>query len=467
LKGREFVSTLEAKRYPITATQWHPEKPAFEFVGVEGMEIPHSQEAIAIGQHMAMNFVAKARQNAHRFTSLLAEEYALLDKLSTTVDPRHFFGQIYMIGIEGQHQYNEQSRDAHLVQYSETESLGLVGHDWLPMSIEVEMVECPWMASPVSKLLGAETVSMRSDSDVAKWLNLTGSIIQESLRQEPMSEVLLQRTSRVKQLRSFHVKDGHDDEGTLYQWNWEPEKSGKMELELSSPANLSEEDAKFAINLTKSFVGKFTGVQYSSFQSHVYASCLRSDDRIVGLLLLWEKFHNALHKLIQLRWRGPDFARNLSVGNPELLSSLQSRWANGTSEESLEDLFRSHEPDIRHLRGDRDGFRNFAVNVCHLLNINCCRNCPKNDVKKFGALEFRMFNTEFGSPMRLSIMLFQRMVQRSCNVPLAELRRMTLNLGGEPAADATDLFEFLGMDASAMQSAFFQSGAERYLWHCS
>jgi len=225
---------------------------------------------------------------------------------------------------------------------------------------------------------------------------------------------------------------------------------------------------KFAINVSKRLVGKFTGVEYSSLQSHVEARCLLSEDRVVGLLLLWEKYHDALQNLIQLRWRGPDFARNLSAGNPELLRGLQQAWTSCTSvgKQQLEQLFHSHESKIRNIKDERDGFRNFGINVCHLLNISCCMDCPKNETPKFGAVEFRMFNTEFASPMRLAMMLFQRMVQRSCAAPLSVLKNMTLNSGAQGAANADELFEFLDMNATIMRHAFEQSGAERWLWFC-
>ena len=45
----EYVSSAEHKRYPFFATQWHPEKPPFEF----GMhEIPHTLEAVLVSQHL-------------------------------------------------------------------------------------------------------------------------------------------------------------------------------------------------------------------------------------------------------------------------------------------------------------------------------------------------------------------------------------------------------------------------------
>lgn len=60
--GTRYISTSEHKTYPFTATQWHPEKPPFEF----GMkEIPHSMDAIRVSQHLANVFVDAARRSRH------------------------------------------------------------------------------------------------------------------------------------------------------------------------------------------------------------------------------------------------------------------------------------------------------------------------------------------------------------------------------------------------------------------
>ena len=68
--GVEYVATAEHKRYPFFATQWHGEKPASEF----GMaEVPHSLDAILVGQHLANVFVDAARRSSHAFTSLEEE----------------------------------------------------------------------------------------------------------------------------------------------------------------------------------------------------------------------------------------------------------------------------------------------------------------------------------------------------------------------------------------------------------
>ena len=45
----EYVSTIEHQRLPFFGTQWHPEKPPFEF---SDNTIPHSHEAIAVSQHL-------------------------------------------------------------------------------------------------------------------------------------------------------------------------------------------------------------------------------------------------------------------------------------------------------------------------------------------------------------------------------------------------------------------------------
>lgn len=73
-KGLEYISTMEMKNYPFTGTQWHPEKPPFEF-GME--EVPHSLDAIRIGQHITNTFMELARQSSHRPESH-EEELAML-----------------------------------------------------------------------------------------------------------------------------------------------------------------------------------------------------------------------------------------------------------------------------------------------------------------------------------------------------------------------------------------------------
>jgi len=99
--GNAFVSTVEARRYPITATQWHPEKNNFEWGGVGALgqaAIPHSPSAVLLSQYVANDLVARARASPRRFATTQAEKKALIyaqgaGRIET--DPNGYFEQIY------------------------------------------------------------------------------------------------------------------------------------------------------------------------------------------------------------------------------------------------------------------------------------------------------------------------------------------------------------------------------------
>eukprot|EP00798_Chlamydomonas_sp_ICE-L_P016022 gene16022-22160_t len=69
--GEPYVSTLESPSYPITATQWHPEKNAFEWA--TNLNIPHSPEA-EVGNF----FATEARKNQHKSDTLKEEQDMLI-----------------------------------------------------------------------------------------------------------------------------------------------------------------------------------------------------------------------------------------------------------------------------------------------------------------------------------------------------------------------------------------------------
>lgn len=71
----KFVSTMEAYDFPIYATQWHPEKNAFEWTRPY---IPHTPSAIKTTFYMANFFVNEARKSFHSFASTEEEEKALI-----------------------------------------------------------------------------------------------------------------------------------------------------------------------------------------------------------------------------------------------------------------------------------------------------------------------------------------------------------------------------------------------------
>ncbi|XP_031551380.1 gamma-glutamyl hydrolase-like [Actinia tenebrosa] len=81
-KGIEYVSTIEGIKYPIFGVQWHPEKNQFEWSTKES--IPHSTDAIHLGQYMANFLVDQARMNDHHFPSQDKEDAALIYNYNPT-----------------------------------------------------------------------------------------------------------------------------------------------------------------------------------------------------------------------------------------------------------------------------------------------------------------------------------------------------------------------------------------------
>ncbi|KAJ7386770.1 hypothetical protein OS493_006795 [Desmophyllum pertusum] len=75
-KGKTFISSMEARTYPIYMLHWHPAKPQFEWSEVK--YIRHTQEAILAGQYFADLFVNQARLSSHRFPSRKEEKAALI-----------------------------------------------------------------------------------------------------------------------------------------------------------------------------------------------------------------------------------------------------------------------------------------------------------------------------------------------------------------------------------------------------
>jgi gamma-glutamyl hydrolase len=86
--GREFVSSAEAKDAPIYTTQFHPEKPAYEFY--PGYAIPHSDHAIHANAWTARFFVNESRKNSRSFATVEDENAALIygtPPIFTAADP--------------------------------------------------------------------------------------------------------------------------------------------------------------------------------------------------------------------------------------------------------------------------------------------------------------------------------------------------------------------------------------------
>ena len=90
--GTEFVASIEAKKYPIYATQFHPEKPSS--LWAEGYKINHSWQSIMNNGHFGEYFVSLARQNNNTFGSYT--DYQKYDISNYDTEQTTSMGLIYV-----------------------------------------------------------------------------------------------------------------------------------------------------------------------------------------------------------------------------------------------------------------------------------------------------------------------------------------------------------------------------------
>eukprot|EP01105_Mastigella_eilhardi_P010367 TRINITY_DN2415_c0_g1_i1.p1 TRINITY_DN2415_c0_g1~~TRINITY_DN2415_c0_g1_i1.p1 ORF type:complete len:322 (+),score=77.17 TRINITY_DN2415_c0_g1_i1:25-990(+) len=97
-QGLEFVSTMEAVKYPIYGVQWHPEKPLFEWRVDEAMN--HDATSVAANSYTTQFLVSEARKSNHSFPSQDAESAALIYNYQPvyTADLDSDYQQCYFFG---------------------------------------------------------------------------------------------------------------------------------------------------------------------------------------------------------------------------------------------------------------------------------------------------------------------------------------------------------------------------------
>merc|ERR1712179_420906 len=100
--GREFISTIEARKYPFYGVQWHPEKNNFEHTTLYS-QLPNSANGVLVAQYTANFFVNEARKNLHKFPSKEMEENSLIYNYNPIYSARKYsngtlvhFEQIYI-----------------------------------------------------------------------------------------------------------------------------------------------------------------------------------------------------------------------------------------------------------------------------------------------------------------------------------------------------------------------------------
>ncbi len=92
LDGLPFVAAWEHAHYPIFASQFHPERPAFEWDPAV-MATPHTVEAVIVGQAIGNSFVEQARQSYNKFPNTDQEDAMLIYNFPVTYtesDDFHF-----------------------------------------------------------------------------------------------------------------------------------------------------------------------------------------------------------------------------------------------------------------------------------------------------------------------------------------------------------------------------------------
>jgi len=243
----------------------------------------------------------------------------------------------------------------------------------------------------------------------------------------------------------FKVKKKSDSKS----WKWELEKNIKGKpymFEASSPQGLRENETEIAIAqsdilnqyFSKHPSKKALGGKPNPWEDdppglhvHVMSKCLLEDvRRLVAVLLIWERFDEAIYRLTgtTLHTGAASLkAASVSKKSKVILDHLftyitKDGWSDHEHEE-LGSFFMKHESasDMDGDKTDADGFRRFEVNVCHLLHVKCAHKLPqKNRVPKFGALEFRGFDPNVGEPLRLIILLVERLVQFACTSSLGD-----------------------------------------------
>lgn len=348
--------------------------------------------------------------------------------------------------------------------------IGLSGQPWLPMSMEIEF----FSADPAVTKALAISILNNSDSAAATLLlhlpdtmqkvlddlaGQLGGIVKSQATEAAMSAKV--------ELNTVLLKHSHDEALSQHVWLFERENARGM-LELSSPIDLLENEADFVVGVWSN--QKFTSLFSTgeSFHVHVDARCLLQEERrTLGLILIWERFYDAVASLTQVKRPGvKSYAAKLADKNPELLQHLQNQWTNPRDNpEPLKHIFKRFENQTTFGQTvgwplapstERDGYRNCGMNVCHLLEVDCCQNCSKNLVPKFGGIEFRLFDASFDRERnRHYLALVQRLVQSSCSANLDSIDDLISSPQTSTVAnDASKLLKFLQLDVLEFQSRF-------------
>jgi len=317
-------------------------------------------------------------------------------------------------------------------------SIGVKGQEWLPVAYEIE-------------------VYYRHPDE--EWTAMTQHV-RDKFKVETSGEC---------PDRMFAISPSSSDMATSWVMDKEsPRADGTTMWEISSPYDLTEEETELSCRQTHMLSDFYKKPAESNplperrpgLHVHVGSKCLTKDAseerRLVALLLVWDKYFVAILVLTKssLHAKEHKFAETIKKKNGALFDYLwdyvnETGFKAAKGVKSLTDKFVELEPQSGSPGDPHDGYRRFAANVCHLLDVKCGHHYPeKNQVKKFGALEFRGFDAALGELARFIIMIVQRFVQSFCHKSIEDLHKVLVAGDGdrkEPSNDVRRLLEFLGL----------------------
>lgn len=326
---------------------------------------------------------------------------------------------------------------------NESKSVGFAGRDWLPIGIEIEFRQRDSNNEPVKQKPSQKHLKFVTRPLLEKALNQDLSQNGNSFLESALSD-------GIGELLHVQIRNDHHQKGYLYApsikaWQLSTDRDC---IELASPSSLSETQTRFAISQTNNLQHDFVLTNDGHEHTHVTvdAHCLkRNEEQLVGLLLVWERFHDAIVQWgfnrsaseVWTKWSKP-----IALKNVQLLEYLQKRFADGPGTESLSDAFNR----LSQAKAHHDGYHHYAVNVCHYLNVSCAKDrWRKNAVPKFGFLEFRSFAPVVGPRLQSSISLAMRLVQAGCSLPSNALKPLALLPGVKPAQHLDPLLTALDL----------------------
>jgi len=112
-------AAIESQAYPITGTQWHPEKNPFEWLRTPaGERVPHSANAVRFSQAVANFLVGEARLSCHAPAGEEAEDAMMIynyqplftGRAAEDATQRIHFTQTYIFPRWGQGQEGASER---------------------------------------------------------------------------------------------------------------------------------------------------------------------------------------------------------------------------------------------------------------------------------------------------------------------------------------------------------------------